>query len=135
MWSSHLAPMIPAPAAGEVVPPSLGDSLTRLLAEGTGEEDEGADRELRAGAVEAYLELLDRPKLPRVLLKVGGGAGWGGGHAGRPPAAVASILLLLARGAAGLVATHRLPPPPLPPRSSAGCWASMGACPPPARSR
>ncbi|KAL4452296.1 hypothetical protein ABPG75_007958 [Micractinium tetrahymenae] len=56
--------------AGEVVPASLADNLTRLIAEGTGEEDEGADEELRAGAVEAYLELLDRPKLPPVLLKV-----------------------------------------------------------------
>jgi AP-4 complex subunit epsilon-1 len=56
--------------AGEVVPPSLADNLTRLIAEGTGEEDENADRELRAGAVEAYLDLLDKPKLPRVLLKV-----------------------------------------------------------------
>ncbi|KAI3438155.1 hypothetical protein D9Q98_000593 [Chlorella vulgaris] len=54
----------------EVVPASLADNLTRLIAEGTGEEDEGADRGLRAGAVEAYLELLDRPKLPHVLLKV-----------------------------------------------------------------
>lgn len=52
------------------MPASLADNLTRLIAEGTGEEDEAADRELRAGAVEAYLELLDRPKLPRVLLKV-----------------------------------------------------------------
>lgn len=57
--------------AGEVVPASLADNLTRLIAEGTGEEDEGADQELRAGAVEAYLELLDKPKLPPVLLKVG----------------------------------------------------------------
>ena len=52
------------------MPASLADNLTRLIAEGTGEEDEGADQELRAGAVEAYLELLDKPKLPRVLLKV-----------------------------------------------------------------
>lgn len=64
-----------AHCTGEVVPPSLGDNLTRLIAEGTGDEDEGADRELRAGAVEAYLALLDKPKLPRVLLKVGG-RGW-----------------------------------------------------------
>jgi AP-4 complex subunit epsilon-1 len=56
-----------------VVPASLADNLTRLIAEGTGEEDEGADRELRAGAVESYLDLLDRPKLPHVLLKVGVG--------------------------------------------------------------
>lgn len=56
--------------AGEVVPANLADNLTRLIAEGTGEEDEGADEELRAGAVEAYLELLEKPKLPPVLLKV-----------------------------------------------------------------
>ena len=62
-----------ARCAGEVVPASLADNLTRLIAEGTGEEDEGADRELRAGAVESYLDLLDRPKLPHVLLKVGVG--------------------------------------------------------------
>lgn len=55
-----------------MVPSSLADNLTRLIAEGTGEEDEAADCELRGGAVEAYLELLDKPKLPRVLLKVGG---------------------------------------------------------------
>lgn len=52
------------------MPPSLADSLTRLIAEGTGEEDEDADRALRAGAVQGYLALLDRAKLPRVLLKV-----------------------------------------------------------------
>jgi hypothetical protein len=52
------------------VPPSLADNLTRLIAEGTGEEDEGADEELRAGAASAYLALLERPKLPRVLLRV-----------------------------------------------------------------
>lgn len=55
------------------MPPSLADSLTRLIAEGTGEEDEEADRRLRAGAVAGYLALLDRPKLPRVLLKVRAG--------------------------------------------------------------
>lgn len=70
-------PLCPTPPAlgtkaGEVVPSSLADNLTRLIAEGTGEEDEAADCELRGGAVEAYLELLDKPKLPRVLLKVGG---------------------------------------------------------------
>ena len=65
------------------MPPGVADNLMRLIAEGAGEEgDEEADRELRAGAVEAYLDLLDRPKLPPVLLKVGGGrrAGRGGGR-------------------------------------------------------
>ena len=50
----------------------MADNLMRLIAEGTGEEgEEEADRELRAAAVESYLDLLDRPKLPAVLLKVG----------------------------------------------------------------
>ena len=68
-------PAVLCHAAGEVVPPSVADSLTRLIAEGTGDGDdeaagEGADRELRASAVDAYLDLLqDRPKLPPVLLK------------------------------------------------------------------
>ena len=41
------------------------------LAEGAGEEDEQADTELRAQAVASYLDLLDKPKLSAVLLKVG----------------------------------------------------------------
>ena len=65
-------PAVLCHAAGEVVPPSVADSLTRLIAEGTGDDEAGedADRELRASAVDAYLDLLqDRPKLPPVLLK------------------------------------------------------------------
>ncbi len=55
----------------------MADNLMRLLAEGTGEDgEEGVDRELRSAAVEAYFELLDRPKLPAVLLKVGGAEHW-----------------------------------------------------------
>lgn len=66
----HLANPVPNPA-GEVVPASVADNLMRLIGEGTGEEGaEEADRELRAAVVEAYLDLLDRPKLPAVLLKV-----------------------------------------------------------------
>lgn len=42
----------------------------RLIAEGAGEEDEQADTELRAQAVRSYLDLLDKPKLSAVLLKV-----------------------------------------------------------------
>ena len=68
--------------AGEVVPTSLADNLTRVIGEGTGEEDEAADRELRAGAVEGYLEMLGRPKLPHVMLKVGVCGGWVAGQAG-----------------------------------------------------
>ena len=55
---------------GDVVSPQLANSLMRLIAEGAGEEDEQADIELRAQAVQSYLDLLDKPKLSAVLLKV-----------------------------------------------------------------
>jgi AP-4 complex subunit epsilon-1 len=42
----------------------------RLLAEGGGDEDQAADSELRGDAVEQYLSMLERPKLPPLLLKV-----------------------------------------------------------------
>lgn len=50
--------------------PQLANSLIRLIVEGAGEEDEQADTELRAQAVGSYLDLLDKPKLSTVLLKV-----------------------------------------------------------------
>ena len=53
-----------------MVSPQLANSLMRLIAEGAGEEDEQADIELRAQAVRSYLDLLDKPKLSPVLLKV-----------------------------------------------------------------
>ncbi len=55
---------------GDVVSPQLANSLIRLIAEGAGEEDDQADTELRAQAVASYLDLLDKPKLSAVLLKV-----------------------------------------------------------------
>lgn len=55
---------------GDVVSPQLANSLMRLIAEGAGEEDDQADTELRAQAVASYLDLLDKPKLSPVLLKV-----------------------------------------------------------------
>ena len=55
---------------GEVVQPALAHSLMRLIAEGAGEDDEQADAELRGQAVQSYLELLEKPKLPQVLLQV-----------------------------------------------------------------
>ena len=64
--------------AGEGLPPSTADVLMRLVAEGTGAEDEAADAFLRREAVEAYLDLLERPKLPSLLLKVGVGCAAGG---------------------------------------------------------
>ena len=55
---------------GEVVQPALANSLMRLIAEGAGEDNEQADAELRGQAVQSYLELLEKPKLPQVLLQV-----------------------------------------------------------------
>lgn len=59
---------------GDVVPQQLAHNLMRLVAEGAGEEDEGADAELRSQAVQSYLELLAKPRLPSILLKVSFGS-------------------------------------------------------------
>lgn len=55
---------------GDVVAPSLAHDLMRLIAEGAGEGDDEADAELRAQAAASYLQLLSKPKLPNILLKV-----------------------------------------------------------------
>lgn len=55
---------------GDMVAPSLAHGLMRLIAEGAGEGDEAADAELRAQAAASYLQLLTKPKLPNILLKV-----------------------------------------------------------------
>lgn len=53
--------------AGDVVKPSIGHGLMRLISEGTG--DEVADNLSRKSAVDAYLKLFKKPKLPFVLLE------------------------------------------------------------------
>ena len=61
--------------AGDKVKASVAQTLTQLIAEGSevGEEDEpedgalSADDELRAEAVENFLDLMVRPKLPEIL--------------------------------------------------------------------
>jgi AP-4 complex subunit epsilon-1 len=55
-------------SAGDAVKPSIGQSLMRLIAEGTG--DAVADELSRKSAVNAYVKLFKRPKLPLVLLQV-----------------------------------------------------------------
>ena len=55
---------------GDVVEPALADNLMRLIAEGAGEDDPTADAQLRAEAVASYLDLLEDPKLPDILLRV-----------------------------------------------------------------
>ncbi len=61
----------------------IGDNLVGLISSGSSGDDPGADTELWRGAVEQYIDLVDKPKLPPVLLKVRGSGvhGWGGMHA------------------------------------------------------
>ena len=54
---------------GELVREEVAHNLLRLIAEGSGEDDE-QDEELRRDAVETYLELLDRAVLPDILVCV-----------------------------------------------------------------
>lgn len=53
---------------GDVVQAETAHNLLRLIAEGSGEDDE-ADTELRLHAVSAYYGLLQQPHLPDVLMK------------------------------------------------------------------
>jgi AP-4 complex subunit epsilon-1 len=54
---------------GDLVRPEVAQNLLRLIGEGSGEDDDG-DITLRRDAVETYLDLLDKPVLPAVLVKV-----------------------------------------------------------------
>ena len=54
---------------GELVRPDVAHNLMRLIAEGSG-EDEDADMALRAYAAQAYYDLLTKPTLPDILLQV-----------------------------------------------------------------
>lgn len=56
--------------AGDLVKPKAAHDLMRLIAEGNGEEDEASDTQLRSLAVDSYLDLLEAPKLPSLLLQV-----------------------------------------------------------------
>ena len=62
--SLHHLPPPPRPL------PQTAHNLMRLIAEGSGEDDEEADAELRRGAVVTFMELLPRADLPDVLLLV-----------------------------------------------------------------
>ena len=54
---------------GELVRTDVAHNLMRLIAEGSG-EDEDADMELRKYAAETYVNLISKTKLPDVLLQV-----------------------------------------------------------------
>ena len=58
---------IPYPG-GSLVRKEVAHNLMRLIAEGS--EDEAADLELRQDAVSTYIELLDKPHLPDILIKI-----------------------------------------------------------------
>ncbi|KAI3914183.1 hypothetical protein MKW92_002776 [Papaver armeniacum] len=56
--------------AGDLVNIKVAHNLMRLIAEGFGEDDEGADSQLRSSAVESYLRIMGEPKLPSGFLQV-----------------------------------------------------------------
>ncbi|KAK9153064.1 hypothetical protein Sjap_000544 [Stephania japonica] len=56
--------------AGDLVNVKVAHNLMRLIAEGFGEDDEGADSQLRSSAVESYLRIIGEPKLPSLFLQV-----------------------------------------------------------------
>ncbi|KAI4327904.1 hypothetical protein L6164_020313 [Bauhinia variegata] len=56
--------------AGDLVNVKVAHNLMRLIAEGFGEENDGADSQLRSSAVESYLRIIGEPKLPSVFLQV-----------------------------------------------------------------
>ena len=63
---------------GSLVRKEVAHNLMRLLAEGT--DDEEADTELRADAVAAYVEMLDKPTIPDILVQIICWVGPSGGH-------------------------------------------------------
>jgi len=54
---------------GELVRTDVAHNLMRLIAEGSGDDDD-ADAELRRFAAATYYEMLDKPKLPDILICV-----------------------------------------------------------------
>lgn len=55
--------------AGDLVNIKVAHNLMRLIAEGSGEDDEDADSQLRSSAVDSYLQILGEPKLPSISYK------------------------------------------------------------------
>ena len=55
-------------SGGNLVRREVAHNLMRLIAEGT--DDETTDMELRQDAVSNYIELLDKPNLPDILIKI-----------------------------------------------------------------
>lgn len=56
----------------------VAHNLMRLIAEGT--DDDDVDNELRLDAVSSYMELLAKPHLPDILVKIICWVGGGGGR-------------------------------------------------------
>jgi AP-4 complex subunit epsilon-1 len=56
---------------GDLVKPEVANNLMRLIAEGSGEDDD-EDQELRTEAVETFLQLIAKPNLSNILKQVCG---------------------------------------------------------------
>ncbi|PWZ08969.1 AP-4 complex subunit epsilon [Zea mays] len=56
--------------AGDLVNIRVAHNLMRLIAEGFGDEDEGADSQLRSSAVDSYVRIVGEPKLPSSFLQI-----------------------------------------------------------------
>eukprot|EP00056_Hartaetosiga_gracilis_P012748 m.203964 g.203964 ORF g.203964 m.203964 type:complete len:1265 (+) comp13738_c0_seq1:100-3894(+) len=55
--------------AGDLVDADIAHNLMRLIAEGSDEDDEEQEAELRSFAAESYINLLEEPSLPDVLVQ------------------------------------------------------------------
>ena len=74
-YISTIITLFSIPGAGELVSLSIAQNLMSLLAEGGGDDDEEEDNAMRAAAVETFVNLLDEPQMPPVLLQVRIGRG------------------------------------------------------------
>tara|TARA_B100000524_G_C23634057_1_gene364260 strand:- start:377 stop:1489 length:1113 start_codon:yes stop_codon:yes gene_type:complete len=129
---------------GELVRADLAHNLMRLIAEGLGEDDD-ADMAMRAFASQTYFQLLEKPKLPDILVQVTHPfhthfeyvAHGASAPTSRSPNAPTSRSPMPPDRTAQ--SSHLAPPSPPAPhlrsvahlfscRSSAGCWASTGTC-------
>ena len=64
----HVISFLSLSTGGSLVRREVAHNLMRLIAEGT--DDEDTDAELRLDAVSAYVELLDKPNIPDILVKI-----------------------------------------------------------------
>ncbi|GMI06337.1 hypothetical protein TrLO_g12007 [Triparma laevis f. longispina] len=68
-YISTIITLFSIPGAGELVNPEIAQNLMSLLAEGGGDDDEEEDNAMRMAAVETFVNLLDEPQMPPILLQ------------------------------------------------------------------